>query len=45
MTVPLDELLRKMMDVEASDVHLKVGSPPVMRIDGDLHPTDRKSVV
>jgi twitching motility protein PilT len=39
MTVPLDELLRKMMDVEASDVHLKVGSPPVMRIDGDLHPT------
>ncbi len=39
MAAPLDELLRKMIEVEASDLHLKVGSPPVMRIDGELHPT------
>lgn len=36
----LDELLGKMIEVGASDLHLKVGSPPVMRIDGDLHPTN-----
>ncbi len=39
MAVPLDELLKKMIEVEASDLHLKVGSPPVMRVDGDLHHT------
>lgn len=39
MTVPIDDLLAKMNDVDASDLHLKVGSPPVMRIDGELHPT------
>ena len=39
MAASLDELLKKMIDVEASDLHLKVGSPPVMRIDGELHPT------
>jgi twitching motility protein PilT len=39
MAVPIDELLAKMREVDASDLHLKVGSPPVMRIDGELHPT------
>ncbi|HZJ49000.1 MAG TPA: ATPase, T2SS/T4P/T4SS family, partial [Acidimicrobiia bacterium] len=39
MAVPIDELLSKMCEVDASDLHLKVGSPPVMRIDGELHPT------
>jgi len=39
MSVPIDELLAKMREVDASDLHLKVGSPPVMRIDGELHPT------
>jgi twitching motility protein PilT len=39
MAVSIDELLAKMRDVDASDLHLKVGSPPVMRIDGELHPT------
>lgn len=39
MAVPIDELLSKMQEVDASDLHLKVGSPPVMRIDGELHPT------
>ena len=40
MTAPLDDLLGKMIEVGASDLHLKVGSPPVMRIDGELHPTN-----
>ena len=40
MGAPLDDLLTKMIEVGASDLHLKVGSPPVMRIDGDLHPTN-----
>lgn len=39
MAVPLDDLLKKMMEVQASDLHLKVGSPPVMRVDGELHHT------
>jgi twitching motility protein PilT len=39
MAVALDDLLKKVIDLEASDLHLKVGSPPVMRIDGELHPT------
>ena len=39
MTASLDDLLKKMVEVEASDLHLKVGSPPVLRIDGELHPT------
>ena len=40
MAAPLDDLLVKMIEVGASDLHLKVGSPPVMRIDGELHPTN-----
>ncbi|MFP3895320.1 MAG: type IV pilus twitching motility protein PilT [Anaerolineales bacterium] len=32
----IDELLRLTAREEASDIHLKVGSPPVLRINGDL---------
>ena len=32
----LEELLGKLVAVEGSDLHLKVGSPPVFRIDGQL---------
>src|SRR6266511_4589124 len=32
----LDVLLRSVVDLEASDVHLKVGRPPVLRHDGEL---------
>ena len=36
-TIPtLDELLAKLLSVEGSDLHLKVGSPPAYRIDGVL---------
>jgi twitching motility protein PilT len=36
-TVGLDELLQFMTDQKASDLHVKVGSPPHVRIDGKLH--------
>ncbi|MDH3730820.1 MAG: PilT/PilU family type 4a pilus ATPase [Acidimicrobiia bacterium] len=32
----LEELLGKLIAVDGSDLHLKVGSPPVFRIDGSL---------
>lgn len=44
MAVALDDLLKKVIEVEASDLHLKVGSPPVMRIDGELNPTSLESL-
>ncbi|MFQ5554683.1 MAG: type IV pilus twitching motility protein PilT [Acidimicrobiia bacterium] len=33
----LDDLLKKLIGVNGSDLHLKVGSPPAYRIDGALH--------
>ncbi len=36
----LDELLRTPSTRGASDVHIKVGSPPFVRIDGRLERTD-----
>jgi len=33
----LDELLQKLVSINGSDLHLKVGSPPAFRIDGALH--------
>ncbi len=32
----VDELLLNVVEVGASDLHLKVGSPPMMRVDGEL---------
>jgi len=37
----LDHLLAKMVELGGSDLHLKVGSPPVVRINGTLHPLDQ----
>jgi twitching motility protein PilT len=34
----LDDLLRLVLDRRGSDLHLKVGSAPHIRVDGDLHP-------
>ena len=34
----LQDVLSTAVDRGASDVHLKVGQPPVLRVDGDLHP-------
>lgn len=35
----LDDLLKHMVEVGASDLHLKVGRPPVIRLDGNLMAT------
>ena len=32
----IDKLLRIVVDKKASDLHIEVGSPPIVRIDGDL---------
>lgn len=36
MSAQIDELLRSVVELGASDLHLKVGSPPVVRVDGEL---------
>ncbi|MEW6203142.1 MAG: type IV pilus twitching motility protein PilT [bacterium] len=36
----LNELLTAMVEQRASDLHLKVGRPPSLRVDGKLTPTD-----
>ena len=39
----IDALLKEMAEKKASDIHLKVGSPPIMRLHGRLTPmTDQK---
>lgn len=37
MSVSIDALLRELVDRDASDLHLKAGKPPIMRIHGELH--------
>lgn len=34
----INELLRKAHSLSASDLHIKVGSPPILRIHGELNP-------
>ena len=34
----IDELLRHTVERGASDLHLKVGNVPFIRVDGDLQP-------
>ncbi len=36
MAIEVNDLLRKSTELGASDVHIKVGNPPVLRIDGEL---------
>ncbi len=40
-----DELLEECIRRNASDLHLTVGRPPTLRIDGILHPMERKEVL
>src|ERR671918_2725805 len=40
----LDEFLARVVERGGSDLHLKVGSPPMGRIDGDLLPLDERAV-
>jgi twitching motility protein PilT len=41
----LNALLRRAVDLGASDIHLKVGAPPVLRRDGSLGPLEGAPVV
>ncbi|MEM9037328.1 MAG: PilT/PilU family type 4a pilus ATPase [Actinomycetota bacterium] len=36
----LDELLAELVRQQGSDLHIKVGSPPKVRVNGDLRPVD-----
>lgn len=36
----IDELLKLMVEKDASDLHIKVGSPPTLRIHGRLYPIE-----
>lgn len=40
----LKELLRHMVEREASDLHLAIGVPPVLRIDGRLNRIEMDSL-
>ena len=40
MALKIDDLLRVACSQNASDLHLKVGAFPVMRIGGELHPVE-----
>ena len=39
-TFTLDDLLRKCVELSASDLHLETGTPPVFRIRGEMYFTD-----
>jgi len=36
----IDELFKKMVGLKASDMHLTIGNPPLIRVRGDLTPLD-----
>src|ERR1700722_15144040 len=38
MALSIDDLLRRAVETKASDLHLKVGNHPYLRLDGTLHP-------
>lgn len=42
--IDLDQLLRTAVERGASDIHIKVGSPPFIRVDGRLRPTRYETV-
>ena len=40
----IEELLKKMVELKASDLHLTVGFPPTMRVNEDLCPLDQPAL-
>jgi len=40
MAVSLSELLKKMLEINGSDLHITTNSPPQIRVDGALRPLD-----
>jgi twitching motility protein PilT len=43
--MPIEPLLRRMVEVDASDLHLKAGSPPGYRINGDIVPFSEHAIL
>jgi len=41
----LDELLARAVEAGASDIHLKVGQPPILRVDGAIGPMPNAAVL
>jgi twitching motility protein PilT len=44
-TAEMDELLRTLVSMKASDLHLSVGSPPIVRHDGEIKPLSDRAVL
>jgi len=42
--IEVDKLFRACVKLEASDLHLKVGKPPMVRVDGSLRPMNRGEI-
>src|SRR6266853_6069818 len=40
MNVTLSDLLKKMLEMSGSDLHITTNSPPQIRVHGHLHPLD-----
>ncbi|MCL5269426.1 MAG: PilT/PilU family type 4a pilus ATPase [bacterium] len=45
MAINLQKLLEGVIRVNASDLHLKVGGPPMIRINGNLHPVEHPPLI
>jgi len=41
----LNPLLRRAVELGASDIHLKVGLPPILRRDGALNPLEESAIL
>lgn len=42
--IEVDKLFRACVKLEGSDLHLKVGKPPMVRVDGSLRPMNRGAI-
>ena len=40
----IDDILKELVQRRGSDLHLKVGRPPLMRISSDLLPTEHETM-
>jgi twitching motility protein PilT len=44
-TAEIDELFETMFEMKASDLHMSVGSPPMLRHDGEIKPVPNRAVL
>jgi twitching motility protein PilT len=42
--LPVDKLFRALVRLKGSDLHLKVGRPPIVRVNGELKPLNRPPI-